>query len=173
MRKLFPHIRMGGENIFSMVGTSGEGRYATLQTSDPAFINEMWRRLDFAVFDIAHAKIAAKDQHMTFSSYVQALEKEKVEIIHISRCNLNCDFDTCSSDDVDPHIPCQLEEFEELIELLPYFPNVRLVISELAYSSQEGKRIPLKDEDYEKEAKALLIAVRTRNTRILRNFLGT
>ncbi|MBR1802972.1 MAG: hypothetical protein IJ777_03285 [Clostridia bacterium] len=168
MRKLLPGIRLGGENVFSMVGASGEAQYTTLQTSKPAFINEMWRRLDFAVFDIAHAKIAAKDQKMTFWEYLQALEKEKVEIIHITGSGMECNYDICTSHDADPHTPCQLKEFEELIAVLPYFPNVRLVISELAYSLQEGKRIPVKEVDYEREAKALSLAVKTRNVQTLR-----
>lgn len=160
MRKLFPEIRLGGENVFSLVNKQGKPNYLTLETTSPQFINFVWEQLDFAVFDIAHAKIAARDHATSFKEYVKALNPEKVEIIHISGGVNQMGFNSDNPNEVDLHIPCTHQDFIELQEVMEIFSNVKMVVSELAYSkSAEGRRIPLKQEDYVREAMALKIAV--------------
>ena len=171
MRTLLPAIRLGGENVFSLVNPSGKANYMTLQSTHPDFINFMWERLDFGVFDIAHAKIAARDHKMQFSEYVRALNCHKVEIIHISGGMALANFNSSNSNDVDLHFPCELQDFIELQQLLKLFPNVKFVISELAYSKGENnQRVPLTQEDYEKEAQALNIAVKQNDTALYHFF---
>lgn len=168
MRKLLLGIRLGGENVFSLRDNSGRESLMTLESCSPDFINFMWEKLDFGVFDIPHAKIAARDHHLSFEEYLKALDTKKVEIIHISggtpqviKVNLK---------KVDPHLPCSLDEFLELKQILPYFPNVKQVISELASSKgTKGKKTLLKEKDYQKEARALHLAVNAPED-ILRDF---
>lgn len=158
LRKLLPGIQLGGENVFALLDKHGNPQYMTLESSKPEFINWMWERLDFAVFDIAHAKIAAMDHKMSFEAYVEKLNKEKVKIIHISGGIPN--LTTGDSNDADPHTPCTEEDFEKLKDMMKLFPNTQIVISELAYSRKAGGgRAPLKVLDYINEAKLLKKAV--------------
>lgn len=160
MRTLLPGIRLGGENVFSLVDPTGKANYMTLQSTTPEFINTFWEQLDFGVFDIAHAKIAAHDHHMQFEEYVHSLNCDKVEIVHISGGTHFANLNSTNSNDADLHFPCELQDFLELRQLLKLFPNVQMVISELAYTiGENNQRAPLTQADYCKEAQALQIAV--------------
>lgn len=171
MKTLFPGIRLGGENVFSLVSPNGKANYMTLQSTTPEFINFIWEHLDFGVFDIAHAKIASRDHNMQLDEYIRSLNRQKVEIIHISGGMRFANFNSSNSNDVDLHLPCELQDFIELQQLLPLFPNTKAVISELAYSKGENnQRIPLTQKDYLKEAQALTIAVKQNATALHKFF---
>lgn len=135
------------------------------QTITPEFITENWENADFGVFDISHAKLAAKDLGITYEEYLERLDnKDKVEILHISG---NIDETRKYLHKPDKHIIINESEIKDIIDLFNEFENVNLVISEYAYNSKYS---------YEKEliieAEVLRTIVETRDEEMVRRRLN-
>lgn len=104
------------------------------RTLAPEFITRTWEKADFGVFDISHAKLAAKDLGMTYKEYLKRIEyKEKVKILHVSG---NMTEIGERQNAPDKHVLINQQEIEDIIQLLNEFPNTDLIISEYAYNSK-------------------------------------
>lgn len=128
------------------------------RTLTPEFLSKAWEKADFGVFDITHAKLAAKDLAMTYEEYLKKLEyKEKVKILHVSGNVANKGERKLQPD---KHVILNCQEIEDIINLLYEFPNTDLIISEYAFNSKYS---------YEKELmiEAIVLAeiVRYRNAK--------
>ena len=103
------------------------------KTLIPEYVSENWKKADFGVFDIAHAKLSAKDLNMEYSQYLNKLKnKEKVKILHISG---NHSLYSEYANKPDKHVLINTEEFDDIINTLEEFDNLDLVVSEYAYNS--------------------------------------
>ena len=159
LRTLFPNILLGGENVFAYLDEEGKPRYMTKQSCDPEFINWMWQQVDFGVFDTIHAKIGCRDNGMDYWEYMKHLDPSKVKLIHVSGGKVNLDVE--SALDCHYHQPCSKEDLLELREVLDYFKNATMVVSEIAASEGvNGEKVPLTFEDYHNEAINLSNTVR-------------
>lgn len=125
--KLGSNIEIGLENIPG-------GFEFELETRTPEYISENWKKADFGVFDISHAKLSAKELNMTYEEYLNKLEnKEKVKILHISG---NMDTTNKYSDKPDKHVLINEDEIEDIIETIKKFTNIDLIVSEYAYNTK-------------------------------------
>ena len=98
------------------------------------FIGNVWKEMDFGVFDITHAKLICNDLNFSLSTYLENLKnKDKVKIIHIAG---NTDITNSYSNKPDKHVLTTIEEFYELNSILKHFNNVDSIISEYAYSTR-------------------------------------
>lgn len=103
-------------------------------TLKPEFITNCWKEADFGVFDISHAKLAAKELNITYENYLTKIgNKDKVKILHISG---NIDIKGKFHNKPDKHLLIKEQEIKDIINLLNEFKNVDLVISEYAYNSE-------------------------------------
>lgn len=120
------------------------------QTITPEFISKSWQKVDFGVFDISHAKMAAKDLKMSYEEYLEKIEhKEKVKILHVSG---NIDKTNQYENKPDKHVLIDKSEIKDILKTLNVFKNLDLIMSEYAFASKYS---------YEKE---LLIEAITLNT---------
>lgn len=151
-------IELGLENIPG-------GFHLDIETIKPQYISENWEKADFGVFDISHAKLAAKSLNMTYEDYTKEIEnKEKVKILHISG-----DIDELNKypNSPDKHILIHQSEIKDIIQTLELFENIDLVVSEYAYNTKYS---------YEKEIiiESIIISIITqkRNEKIAKNALN-
>ena len=104
------------------------------RTLTPEFLTKAWEKADFGVFDIAHAKLAAKDLGMSYEMYLKKIKyKEKVKILHVSGNIANNGERKLQPD---KHVMLNYQEIEDIINLLYEFPNTDLIISEYAFNSK-------------------------------------
>lgn len=104
------------------------------KTLTPQFISKSWEKADFGVFDISHAKVAAKDLEMTYQEYLEKIEnKEKVQILHVSGNIIEIGE---RQNQPDKHVLINQQEIEDIIQLLNKFPNTDLIISEYAFNTK-------------------------------------
>lgn len=90
----------------------------------PAVIREALEYADFAVCDIGHLKISSHVLNTPLLKYFQSLDMcGKTEIVHVSSWEPT----------FKEHCNCSLEEWQLLINFLPLFPNLKRVISEIAF----------------------------------------
>lgn len=126
LKEILKHdIRIGLENI------PGGFEY-DLKTIMPEYISNIWEKVDFGIFDIAHAKLAAKELNISYKEYLNRLNnKEKVEILHISG-----DVTNKYTNRTDKHIMTDSSEIKDIIYTLKQFNNTDLIITEYAYNTQ-------------------------------------
>ena len=125
--KYSEEIKFGGEN------QSG-GYKLPLNEVSPKTISAIWNTLDFGVFDISHAKLAAIDLKISYEDYLKSLfNKEKVKILHISG---NVDKTGKFEDKVDKHLMMDKTEIKDIINTIKEFKNLDLIISEFAFNSK-------------------------------------
>lgn len=104
------------------------------RTLTPEFITQTWQNADFGVFDISHAKLAARDIGITYKEFLENIKhKENVKILHISG-NTNEAGERQNAPD--KHVLINQQEIEDIIQLLYEFPNTDLIISEYAFNSR-------------------------------------
>lgn len=105
-----------------------------VKTLSPDEINKNWGKADFGVFDISHAKLAAKELNISFDEYIQKLEyKNKVKIIHVSGV---IDETEKYSHKPDKHVVIHKDEIKDIIRVINTFKNVDLVVSEYAFNTK-------------------------------------
>ena len=105
-----------------------------VDTLSAKFIGNVWKDMDFGVFDITHAKLICNELNISLSDYLKNLDnKDKVKIIHIAG---NTDITNSYSAKPDKHVLTTIEEFYELNSILKYFNNVDSIISEYAYPTR-------------------------------------
>lgn len=120
-------IVFGGENQPGGFGID-------LLTLTPEFISEIWAKMDFGVFDIAHAKNAAKDLGISYDTYLARLtNQERVKILHVSG---NVDQTGKYANKPDKHVLTDVSEIEDIQKTIETFPNLDLVLSEYSYASK-------------------------------------
>lgn len=120
-------ILFGGENQPGGFGID-------LATLTPEFISEIWAKMDFGVFDIAHAKNAAKDLGISYDEYLARLShRERVKILHVSG---NVDQTGKYANKPDKHVLTACAELEEIEKTIETFPELDLVLTEYAYASK-------------------------------------
>ncbi len=120
-------IKFGGEN------QSGGYKLPLVEIS-PKTISDTWNTLDFGVFDISHAKLAAIDLKISYEDYLKSLfNKEKVKILHVSG---NVDQTGKFGDKVDKHLMMDKTEIKDIIKTIKEFKNLDLIISEFAFNSK-------------------------------------
>lgn len=134
------------------------------ETLSPEFISNSWKNVDFGVFDISHAKLAAKTLNMTYDEYLEKISnKEKVKILHISG---NDDVTDKYINKPDKHVLINEIEIKDIIKTLSIFENLDLAVSEYAFNSKYT---------YEKELVietiTLFSIVKTRDVNISSNIL--
>lgn len=104
------------------------------ETLTPEFISKAWMNADFGVFDICHAKLAAKELGMSYQEYLERItNKEKVKVLHISG---NITELGSRKNQKDKHVLINSQEIEDIIQLFNNFKNVNLIISEYAYNTK-------------------------------------
>jgi len=136
-------IYFGGENQPGGFGID-------LATLTPEFISEIWAKMDFGVFDIAHAKNAAKDLKISYEEYLARLtNRERVKILHVSG---NVDTTGKYANKPDKHILTNVSELEDIQKTIQEFPNLDLVLTEYAYASKYS---------YEKEIAMEIVTLHT------------
>ncbi len=159
LRTLFPGIKLGAENVFAYLDKDRKPAYMTLQSCDPDLINWMWQQVDFGVFDTIHAKMASDDYDMNYWEYMKMLDPEKVKLIHVSGGVMN--FRTGDINKSHYHQPCTKEDLLELREVLEYFKNATVVVSEVSRGiGPNNEVLPLSVEEYCEEAYNLSETVR-------------
>lgn len=100
----------------------------------PDFISENWKEVDFGVFDISHAKLAAEELGISYLAYMEKIAyRDHVKILHVSG---NRDTNNKWPGKPDKHILIHTEEIGDIIKALNIFKNLDLVISEYAYCSK-------------------------------------
>ena len=105
-----------------------------VKTLMPEYVSENWEKSDFGVFDISHAKLAAKQLNMTFEEYLEQLEnKDKVKIIHVSGI---IDETNKYSHKPDKHLVIHKDEIKDIINVIKTFKNIDLVVSEYAFNAK-------------------------------------
>ena len=100
----------------------------------PEYVSENWKLSDFGVYDVTHAKLAAKTLNMDFSEYLDKLTyREKVKIYHVSGNN-----DETGMYDAKPdkHILLSESEIEDIIKCRELFKNLDLIVSEYSFQSK-------------------------------------
>lgn len=103
-------------------------------TLTPEFISNIWQEMDFGVFDISHAKNAAKDMGISYNEYVQRLtSKDKVKILHISG---NVDKTGKNTENPDKHILTDISEIQDILNTIENFKNLDLILSEYVYPTK-------------------------------------
>ncbi len=157
------------ETIFSLTGKQpiiyGEGLfpyYFDPRTTSPSFINRTLKSrglsngLDGLVLDICHSTIASKFMERirtsgsyTFHNYLYELDTSQVKIIHLSGFSSTpIDFsstDFSNDNELDPHLPSNLQDFLSLKGLLIICPNVEQISNEIAYSGHWGNPVTVFD----------------------------
>lgn len=104
------------------------------RTLMPEFVSDIWGKADFGVYDISHAKLAAKDLGISYEEYVERLgNKEKVKILHISG---NIDDSGKYNNKPDKHVQINEKEISDILKLFEQFKNIDLVVSEYAYNTK-------------------------------------
>lgn len=104
----------------------------------------MWKILDFGVFDISHAKLAANDLNISYNKYLDLLtNKDKVKILHISG---NVDNTGKFKNKLDKHLMMDKTEIKDIIYTIKNFKNLDLIISEFAFNSRYSFEKELKIE---------------------------
>lgn len=128
MKKILKNpIEIGLENIPG-------GFQFDLETLTPEFISQNWEKVDFGVFDIAHAKLSAKELNMSYEEYLKEIKhKEYVKILHVSG---NIDETNKYADKPDKHILIHKDEIKDIIKTLQVFNNIDLVVTEYAYNTK-------------------------------------
>lgn len=104
------------------------------ETITPTFISDVWKKADFGVFDISHAKLAAKDLNISYDEYLEKIEnKDKVRILHISG---NIDKTNKYQNKPDKHILISNQEIKYVLQAIKEFSNLDLIVSEYAYNTK-------------------------------------
>lgn len=104
------------------------------ETLKPEFVSNTWKRSDFGVFDITHAKLASKELNILYEDYIEKLKyKEKVKILHISG---NFDEKNKYIHKPDKHTLIHKSEIKDIIEALNLFKNIDLVDTEYSYNTK-------------------------------------
>lgn len=120
-------IQFGGENQPGGFGID-------LKTLTPEFISNIWSKMDFGVFDIAHAKSASQDLGISYEEYLKRLLfVEQVNILHIAS---NIDQTGKYPNKQDKHLMMAEADLEDILKTMEVFPNLDLVITEHAYNSK-------------------------------------
>lgn len=128
-------INVGGEN-------QPGGRIYPQIFITPEFVGHAWEILDFGVFDVSHARLAAEELGITFEEYVERLKnRDKVKIIHISGCDLSVK----NPIKRDSHIVTTIREYQILLSILPKFKHVKRIASEYAYHKRHSNLPTVKD----------------------------
>ena len=105
-----------------------------LDTIKPEFVGDNWEKVDFGIFDIAHAKLSAKELKITYKEYIDRLKnKDKVKILHVSG---NIDETNKYANKPDKHVLINKNEINDIIEAIKTFKNIDLVVSEYAYNTK-------------------------------------
>ena len=157
----------------------GEGIFPpifTLETTSPEFLNECASLdgMDGLVFDLCHSAITAvyiqnkKDPSYNLNHFLDDLNCDKVGIVHLSggyKTPSNCGpFE--NDDIVDPHTPCNLDDFRRLFSTLERCPNVFRLSNEIAYVCLD-RSVDVSIKLYIIEALLTRIAVQTRDMKAL------
>lgn len=130
-------IKFGGEN-------QPGGYGIPLAEISPETVSYMWKILDFGVFDISHAKLAANDLNISYNKYLDLLtNKDKVKILHISG---NVDNTGKFKNKLDKHLMMDKTEIKDIIYTIKNFKNLDLIISEFAFNSRYSFEKELKIE---------------------------
>lgn len=104
------------------------------ETMTPNYISENWKKFDFGVFDISHAKLSAKQLNMSYDEYLKELKyKEKVKILHVSG---NIDETNKYENKPDKHVLIHHTEIKDIIKTIQEFTNLDLIVSEYAYNTK-------------------------------------
>jgi len=120
-------IQFGGENQPGGFGIDKN-------TLTPEFISSIWSKMDFGVFDIAHAKSASADLGISYEEYLNRLMfLEKVNILHIAS---NIDQTGKYPDKPDKHLMIAEDDLEDILKTIEKFPNLDLIVTEHAYNSK-------------------------------------
>lgn len=98
------------------------------------YISENWKLADFGVYDVSHAKLAAKTLKIDFYEYMTKLTNlDKVKIYHVSGNN---DKVGLYDNKPDKHVLLSEEEIEDVIKCKNMLPNLDLIVSEYAFESR-------------------------------------
>ena len=98
------------------------------------YISENWKLADFGVYDVSHAKLAAKTLKIDFNEYMTKLTNlDKVKIYHVSGNN---DKVGLYDNKPDKHVLLSEEEIEDVIKCKNMIPNLDLIVSEYAFESR-------------------------------------
>jgi uncharacterized protein (UPF0276 family) len=99
----------------------------------PEFISEVVVSNDITfLFDIAHARVSAVNQEVSFENYIGRLPLDRLIQIHISRAGYNI-----NGEIVDKHDRPGEEEIEEVINLLELYPEVKYLTVEYYRNADE------------------------------------
>lgn len=125
--KLAYPIELGLENIPGGFGFDKE-------TLLPEYIGNAWKSVDFGVFDIAHAKLAAKDLNLLYETYLDKItNKECAKILHISG---DTNYIDEYKDKIDKHVMINKYEIKTIINTLKVLKNIDLLVSEYAFNTK-------------------------------------
>ena len=120
-------VEIGLENI------PGGFKFDT-KSLTPEYISENWKLADFGVYDVSHAKLAAKTLKIDFNEYMTKLTNlDKVKIYHVSGNN---DKVGLYDNKPDKHVLLSEEEIEDVIKCKNMIPNLDLIVSEYAFESR-------------------------------------
>ena len=164
-------LKIYGEGVFP--------KYCTLETSKPEFLNRcasMEGGVDGLVLDLCHSAITAaymyekRDSSYSFNRFLDKLKCDKVGIVHLSggyKTPSNCG--NFNNDDIiDPHVPCNLDDFSRLFSTLERCPNIFRLSNEIAFVCLD-RSIDVSVKVYITEALLTKIAIQTRDIHALRD----
>lgn len=105
-----------------------------IKTITPDYIGYNWNKSDFGIFDIAHAKLAAKQLGISYEEYLRKIQnKGNVKILHVSG---NIDETKKYENKPDKHVLIHKTEINDILSTLQVFNNIDLIISEYAYNTK-------------------------------------
>ena len=120
-------IQFGGEN-------QPGGFQIDPETYTPEFLSQIWEKMDFGVFDIAHGKNSAQEEGISYEGYLKRLTNtQRVKIFHVSG---NMDRTGKYIDKPDKHVMMDESEFSEILETISVFSNLDLIVTEYAYQTK-------------------------------------
>lgn len=105
-----------------------------IETITPEYVSENWRKADFGVFDIAHAKLSANVLNISYDEYLKRLSNiEKVRILHISG---NIDSTEKYYSKPDKHVLISVLEIGDILKTITAFEKLDLIVSEYSYNTR-------------------------------------
>lgn len=120
-------VEIGLENI------PGGFKY-DIKSLTPEYISENWKLADFGVYDVSHAKLAAKTLKIDFNEYITKITNlDKVKIYHVSGNN---DKTGLYDSKPDKHVLISEDEIDDVVKCKAMLPNLDLIVSEYSFESK-------------------------------------
>ncbi len=163
------NVKVYGEGVFPVC--------CSLETTRPEFLNQcasIEGGVDGLVLDLCHSLITTayicknEDSTYNFNRFLDDLRCDKVGIVHLSggyKTPNKCG--NFKNDDImDPHMPCNLDDYSRLFSTLERCNNIFRLSNEIAYVCLD-RNIDVSVKVYITEALLTRIAVETRDMKAL------